>query len=306
MLTIFTTAKPFRGHFEIIQRNALKSWTLLHPDIQIILFGDDPGAGEIARDLRIQHQPFALKTAYGAMRVDYMFARAQELSRFNLCCYINCDIILLQDFCAALRRTVAAYPHFLMVGRRWDLDITEPLPFHAPDWQARLAQQVRQSARQRTPDWIDYFAFSRGVLGRNLPPLAIGRPFWDNWLVWKVLAASKPVVDASEVVLAVHQNHDYSHHHQGEKGVWHGEDQRVNFQLIGGHGHLRTIANAPYRLTPSGFAPNRLHRIHYWLTRGKHFGILVVTKFQSYVWHPILDFTRPLRNAVGLRRSSIE
>jgi hypothetical protein len=31
MLTLFTTAKPFLGHTSIIQRNALKSWTLLHP-----------------------------------------------------------------------------------------------------------------------------------------------------------------------------------------------------------------------------------------------------------------------------------
>ena len=28
MLTIFTTPKPFRGHIGIIQRNALKSWTI--------------------------------------------------------------------------------------------------------------------------------------------------------------------------------------------------------------------------------------------------------------------------------------
>ena len=34
MLTLFTTAKPFKGHSAIIQRNALKSWTLLDPDIE--------------------------------------------------------------------------------------------------------------------------------------------------------------------------------------------------------------------------------------------------------------------------------
>jgi hypothetical protein len=34
MLTFFTTAKPFRGHSGVIQRNALKSWTLLHPDVE--------------------------------------------------------------------------------------------------------------------------------------------------------------------------------------------------------------------------------------------------------------------------------
>lgn len=33
MITLFTTAKPFRGHDGIIQRNALRSWTLLRPDI---------------------------------------------------------------------------------------------------------------------------------------------------------------------------------------------------------------------------------------------------------------------------------
>ena len=40
MLTFFTTAKPFRGHNGIIQRNALKSWTLLHPDAPIAAVTD--------------------------------------------------------------------------------------------------------------------------------------------------------------------------------------------------------------------------------------------------------------------------
>jgi hypothetical protein len=51
MLTLFTTAKPFEGHSGVIQRNALKSWKLLHPDIEIILFGDDAGGAELAREL---------------------------------------------------------------------------------------------------------------------------------------------------------------------------------------------------------------------------------------------------------------
>jgi hypothetical protein len=43
MLTIFSTPKPFHGHSGIIQRNALKSWTLLHPDVEVILFGIEDG-----------------------------------------------------------------------------------------------------------------------------------------------------------------------------------------------------------------------------------------------------------------------
>gem|GEM_PF-7001836 len=52
MLTLFTTAKPFEGHSGVIQRNTLKSWKLLHPDIEIILFGDDAGGAEIALSSR--------------------------------------------------------------------------------------------------------------------------------------------------------------------------------------------------------------------------------------------------------------
>ena len=44
MLTFFSTPKPFVGHIDVIQRNALRSWRQIHPDIEILLFGDDAGA----------------------------------------------------------------------------------------------------------------------------------------------------------------------------------------------------------------------------------------------------------------------
>src|SRR5262249_19151083 len=56
--TFFATAKPFEGHSGIIQRNALKSWMLLHPNVEVILFGDDKGAAEIAAELGLRHVPF--------------------------------------------------------------------------------------------------------------------------------------------------------------------------------------------------------------------------------------------------------
>jgi hypothetical protein len=44
MIPLFTPVKPFQGHSAVILRNALKGWKLPHPDIEIILFGDDEGA----------------------------------------------------------------------------------------------------------------------------------------------------------------------------------------------------------------------------------------------------------------------
>ena len=104
MLTLFTTAKPFEGHSGVIQRNALKSWTLLHPDVEVILFGDDAGAAEIARELGLRHEPNVERKRFGTKRLDCMFQRAQSMARHDVLCYINCDIILLPEFCRALER----------------------------------------------------------------------------------------------------------------------------------------------------------------------------------------------------------
>ena len=79
MLTLFTTAKPFEGHSGVIQRNALKSWKLPHPEIEIILFGDDAGGAEIAKELGFPQEPFVERNKLGTKRLDYIFRRAQGI-----------------------------------------------------------------------------------------------------------------------------------------------------------------------------------------------------------------------------------
>ncbi len=64
MLTLFSTPKPFRGHINIIQRNALESWRRLDPDAEIILFGDDEGAAEVCRELGLRHEPKVLRSEF--------------------------------------------------------------------------------------------------------------------------------------------------------------------------------------------------------------------------------------------------
>ncbi len=310
MLTLFTTAKPFRAHIGIIQRNALQSWKALHPEIEIILFGNDEGAAEAAQEFGLRHEPQVECNELGTKRLDYLFARAQAIARHGILCYINCDIILMKDFCRAIERVRAMHREFLMVGRRWDTDITEPLAFarpdsqsrerQSPDWQEDLRRLALTRGQKCTAEWIDYFAFSRGLYGPDMPPFVL-RVFWDNWLVWKALDSKRPVVDASRAVMAVHQNHDYSHHPQGKQGVWNGEEARRNAQLAGGWRHLRTIADATEVLTPEELKPNALR---HWST-AKRYATQAGRIVYYDVWHPIwfalLNLTRPLRNALRIR-----
>lgn len=305
MLTFFTTAKPFIGHSNVIQRNALKSWTLVHPYAEVILFGDDEGAAGVASELGIRHEPRVERNEFGTNRVDYMFIKAQEIARHGVLCFLNCDIIVMSDFCRAIERLTVAHTAFLAIGRRWDTPITQPIDFSSPTWPEETRRKALAANHQQIEWFVDYFAFSRGFFGRDIPPLAVGRIRWDNWMVWKGLQSQKPVVDISPVVVAVHQNHDYSHHPMGKQGVWGGPEAERNLQLAGGWDHLRIIGDATEVLRPRGLRPNR--RRH-WLSAKRDAasaGRFVVYK----VWVPFrsffLDITRPVRKVLGLRSEAL-
>jgi hypothetical protein len=304
VLTFLTTAKPFVGHSNLIQRNSLKSWTLVHPDAEVILFGNDEGAAEVARDLGIRHEPHTEKNEAGSNRIDYMFTRAQAIARHNVLCYSNCDIIFMNDFRAALERVLVAHREFLMIGRRWDTEIAAPCDFSNPDWPTRIRELALQTNKQRKPDWIDYFVFSRGLFG-DLPPLVVGRVYWDNWAVWKALQMKRPVVDVSLVVKAVHQNHDYQHHPQGKAGVWHGVEAEANYRLAGGWKYLRTIADSKEVLRADGLKPNSAR--HWAAVRRyvRQAGRFALHNIAQPIWFFLLDITRPLRNALGLRATAL-
>jgi hypothetical protein len=310
MLTLFTTAKPFHGHSAIIQRNALKSWTLLHPDVEVILFGDDDGAAETARELRLRYEPYVSRSEHGSKRLDYMFSTARAVARHDILCYVNCDIILMDDFLRALKRVREKHMNFLMVGRRWDIEMPEPVDYLQASWRSRLQGVALMRGVQRSEEWIDYFAFSKGLYGASVPPLVVGRIFWDDWLVWKAMKLKAAVVDASDAVIAVHQNHDYSYHPKGKHGMWNDVESVRNLEIGGGYGHLRSIKSAPFRLTYAGLRRNLFSPIAYpkWTARrvATTYFMRAEATVQTHVWHPLLNATRNLRHQIGIRQGGLE
>ena len=293
MLTFFTTAKPFLDHINVIQRNALRSWQLLHPEVEILLFGDDAGVGEAARDLGIHHIPEVRRNRHGTKFLASMYDQAQDIARHDLLCHINCDILLLDDFLEALRRVSGLPGTFLMAGRRWDVDIREPLNFEQSAWRAQVRALALHTNRQRPPQWIDYFAFRKGLFRERIPEFVIGRPGWDNWLLWFARSSGASLVDASAVVCAVHQNHDYGYHPDGEAGVWQGEEAQENYKLLEGHRKFATLENATHILRAGGLHRNYRH----WFVQSRR----RTADYLSPAWFRFLDLTRPIRHRLGLR-----
>ena len=304
MITFFSTAKPFLGHNGIAQRNALASWKRVHPNAEVILFGDDEGAEEACRELGLRHEPCREEGAEKTRRADFMFRRAQEIGRNQLFCYANCDIVLMADFRRALEAVSAAEPKFLMVGRRWDTEIQEAIDFGDAHWEEEVRRRAAAAGRQRDGGWIDYFAFSRGVYGADFPALVVGRVYWDNWMVWKALEDGRPVVDVSKSVMAVHQNHDYTHHPQGKQGVWGDDEAKRNLERVGGWKHLRAIEDATLVLAAHGLTKNPgRHWYHFKRQVGGMRRWLVCNCWHP-VWFFLLDVSRPMRTALGLRGKS--
>jgi hypothetical protein len=319
MLTFFTTAKPFLGDNAMIQRNALKSWTLLHVDVEVILFGDDAGAAEAARELGIRHVPEVERVVFkagfantnpatrskagfastnpatrGPKILRSFFDAAQRMARHEILCYANCDIIFTRDFLEAVCAVRAAYDRFLMVGRRWDTEIDRAVAFGRADWAKEVRALARQSARQCNSDWVDYFVFHRGLYLDQLPAFVIGRVVWDHWLVWKARSSGLPIVDASDGVMAIHQNHDYSYHPAGREGVWTDELAVRNQALAGSRWHLCSIDDATHLVGPSGVRENPRRRRQA-LRRWVH-------NFRDTLRYGVLNWSRPLRHAIGLQK----
>jgi hypothetical protein len=262
LLTLFAMPKPFDDHIGIIQRNAVTSWTRITPRPEVILFGDEEGTARIAQKLGVRHVPHVKRNDKGTPLLNDLFEQAQNLASNSSVAYVNADIILFDDFAEAAARVAAWRPSYLMAGRRWDIDITQPIDFTNEEWADRLRGEVADRSKRRSVSWIDYFVFARGMY-RDMPPLLLGRVWWDNWLVWKARQLGVPVVDSSPRVLAIHQNHAYAHP-GGFYGIWHGEEGQWNERLVNGGENARTLRDANYKLGRFGIRRNVEAAVERW------------------------------------------
>jgi hypothetical protein len=222
------------------------------------LIGDDDGTAETAAELGVRHIPDVARSGEGTPLVNDIFAKGRSRSEGDLSVYVNSDIILTGDIVRAISSVSRPRRAFLMVGRRWDLDVQETLSF-GPSWEHDLRTRVANHGSLHEAWGIDYFAFSSG-LWDDIPPFAIGRTAWDNWLIYDARATGAIVVDATADVLAVHQSHDYGHHPSGEEGIWKGAEAQRNRELAGGAGHAYTLDDATHVLRKGRLSRNLSRR----------------------------------------------
>ena len=284
-ITLFSAPKPFTdSHIATIQRNAIKSWTLL-PDVDVILLGEEDGLAEAAKELDVKYIPNVACSESGTPLISSMFQLARENSDSDLLCIINADMLLMPDFVEAVKQVVKLKEKFVLLSQRWDLDVSEPIDF-SEGYQDRQSSIVNRQGVLHRPAGSDFFLFPRACY-TSMPDFAIGRAGWDNWMIYNARQENWPVIDCTPSVLIVHQNHDYRHLPGGKPHYEHPETNE-NIRLAGGPAAVRyTILDATHRLKDGKLIRPAFTRLHFWrkveLFLRKVFSFLPEAKVENLV-----------------------
>jgi len=230
-VVFYCCPKPFQKEFEMIQHNAIQSWKQLNVAHEIVLLGHDAGVAEYANKYNLSHIP---DTEYGANSgtpiVSSLFKKMNR--HFAKCagrtnshegmygCYINADIILNDDFSKTLTEfhtTFPNHPTALMVGQRhnWDL----PNKNYEVNLQKDL-KKIKEIAKCQGVNGIDYFVFEKNTFTDYIYDFALGKFYWDVWLLGNAWRRGLLTIDLSKTVFAIHQNSPW---YQGGKVIHNSE-----------------------------------------------------------------------------------
>jgi hypothetical protein len=300
-LTIFTAPKPFSNpHIATIQRNAITSWVQLGRDVEIILLGNDHGIKETAAELGVHHIAEVKINAQGTPLIGSMFDLARKAYPSQNYMIINTDIIVFPEILDSIKSICQQVDQFLIVGQRWDLEITHLIDFSA-GWKERFKAEMQKNGRLHPRGGSDYFIFPERCY-KSVPDFAIGRAGWDNWMIYEGRLQGWRVIDATNDIQILHQNHDYSHL-PGGKPHYKLPETFENVRMAGGERTIFTLVDTDSILVNSQVKKSDWEWHKFW----REVEIFPLIRLKSYtfaqvfyvIFHPIKayrDFRTWLRN----------
>ena len=207
-----TIPRSFIDPYLIPQVNALNMIRNYDPSANIVLYSDDDGVKD-----------YASKNLYHAPDVVIKKGRLPLVNEalkycainFPECyiCYINSDMLLVGNTKELINYIDKRFSgNFIATGYRCNLHIDTVIKSN------------------EIPDLL------------SMPNFRVGRPGWDNWLAAKCRILGFALIDISNVVTLVHQEHPPAH----VQGTW-----KVSWPIWKEHGisHFASLLECNYRVT---------------------------------------------------------
>jgi hypothetical protein len=261
MITFLASPKAFEGKTRIAQTRAILSWLHVHPDAEVILFGEALGADELCKKLGIVYCPNVETSESGVPLFNSIVDFAKNRAKHDLQVFLNCDIILTPSFLSPIG--LISWSKFLLIGQRITIDRDVSVDESSEDLISTLNQLAfDRKIKLDPPAAIDYFVFPRGMWS-SLPPVIIGRAYYDGALLAHCLRSSIPIIDITFVSPVLHPEHDYQHVKGGRREVFSGHDAKLNQERNGINHSPPTVSDAQWRIE-SGTLRGNVDR-HHWL-----------------------------------------
>lgn len=229
----------------MIQSNTLRNWKALGEVVQVVVVGDEPGIAEVCRELDLVHLPEVRCNTMGTPLISSIFDLARGVNESPCLVYANADILFLPELLDTIRSLASEKDRFLGVGQRWDLDVQEPLSFSS-NWAGLLRERAKRDGQVHGQTGSDYFIFPRHCF-TEIPDFAVGRAGWDNWMIFRGRWQHWAVVDLTESLIVIHQNHGYAHL---PGGVIHHKQPETqdNVRMGGGRRTIFKLSDATHTL----------------------------------------------------------
>jgi hypothetical protein len=238
MITFFSIPKKFTGEFALIQENAILSWLTIK-NSQVFLLGDEEGVANFANLNGIEYIKNIPTNTSGTPLLSEAFRIVKSKSLNDIIIYVNCDIIFTSSLLNTINVVSSRFQNYVIVGRRSDVFISKKIDFSNINWEKSLMNDYINSILLHSKSGIDYFIFPKNI-EINMPQFAVGRPSWDNWMIYYFLKMKYPVIDSSNINLVLHQNHERGY-------TIYGEESKTNFNLAGGTINLCDISHSNFK-----------------------------------------------------------
>jgi len=232
---IFSIPKPSNSSINPIQGRAISSWGKLSNDI--ILVGS--AGNNLSKEFDTKHVGVLGRNEFGSPLVNSVFSSVLNWSTSKFFMYTNCDMVYNGKIKSIISSVADVFSNFMIVGRRTDV------PGVVPD---DVVGYAKKNGKLHIWSGIDYFIFNREIVSKlEIPPFAVGRIGWDNWMIGRAKQLKIPVIDATSRILAIHQDHDYFHILGGKIETREGPEAKENLRLAAGV-PLLTIKDADYKI----------------------------------------------------------
>eukprot|EP00889_Picochlorum_renovo_P000007 jgi/Picre1/27037/NNA_000007.t1 len=186
------------------------------------------------------HQHTCMHPEYGRPTVPCLLKDAITLTTTDYILFTNSDLVYLNVVPAIDMVQGAFKENFALLGRRRDIDFQRECKMTSRKESFMSERILSAPGKLHDPYGIDYIVFPRNALTsviQDMPDFLIGLWKWDNWIVDTCIHKGVNLVDATNVLHAIHLQ-STKEDHRGRKGFDHNRDLYSAYYKLGPDKHL--------------------------------------------------------------------